>query len=191
MEVAAGQLSGHNMKCTDAPPFAVDRVYELHSFSEQQVAELLGQYAAQHETIYGLLPHLDVPSVARVVHERTGGLPNLVGICCLVLCDNMVGFLRNWEEWCGANLAVRVQLYGYDSMCNIAARLTRSRKGTRARKLLLELLLSGSCAARRMERHSALVEMLLSYGVASVVDSSEKCIQAWPLCQCNGSITCA
>ena len=173
MDVEAGSHSDYTLTWTNITPFSEHCLFELDSFSLAQIAALLAQYNTQYQQLYGHPLQLDVQPLAQIIHERTGGFPGLVGLCCSEISSKLISNPSDWYQWCGTDLVRRVQQQrNHSVISNTAALLLASGKWLRLRALLRDLLLYDTCVAERAERRT-IVEMLLSDGIAAVVSSNE------------------
>lgn len=178
MDVEASRHSDSSLTWTNISPFSEHSLFELDSFSMDQIAALLTQYDMQHQRLYGYALQLDVQLLAQIIHDRTGGFPGLVGLCCSEIPSKLTSDLGAWYQWCGTDLVRRVQQQrNYSVISNTIALLLASGRRLRLRALLQDLLLFNSAMAERAERRT-IVEMLLSDGIAAVVNSCEDNIQA-------------
>ncbi|CAL8471119.1 g10661 [Coccomyxa elongata] len=132
MHVEASGDSDLSRNWTPAPisPFSEHHLFELDSFSVTQIADLLRQYTDQQREVVGHMSPLDVEALARIIHERTGGSPGLVGPAALSVISNTAALLTSSHTW------------------------------ERLRVLLRDLLLHNRCVAKRSESRSVVKVLL-------------------------------
>lgn len=122
--------------------FSVDHLFELDSFSVAQIADLLRQYTVQQREVAGHISPLNVEALAQIIYERTGGFPGLVGISCSEVASKVIRSPNEWFQWCGADLAYRVQSQrNYWMISETVAMLTTCDTWDRLGVLLRDLLL--------------------------------------------------
>lgn len=177
MDVESSIHSESSMMWTNISPFLEHNLFELDSFSLEQIADLLTQYDVEYQQLGGHPLPLDVQALAQVIHERTGGFPGLVGICCSEITSKVISTPGDWYQWCGTDLVRRVQRQrNYSFISDTIALLTASSSWSRLRAVLQDLLLYNSSTAQRSEPRP-IVELLLTYGIAAVVSPDEDNIQ--------------
>ncbi|EIE26926.1 hypothetical protein COCSUDRAFT_59427 [Coccomyxa subellipsoidea C-169] len=169
MDVERSSHSDSSHTWTNTSPFSEHNLFELDSFSVEQIADLLTQYRMQYQQLYGFPLQLDVQPLAQLILERTGGFPGLVGLCCSEITSKVISNPRDWYQWCGTDLVRRVQQQrNYSLISNTVAYLLASGSWPRLHEVLHDLLLYNSSTAERTERRT-IVEMLLSDGIAAVL----------------------
>ena len=179
--VDAGHSGGgdFSQRWTNITPFSEDHLFDMQSLSVSQVQQLLDQYVEQERMETGFWPDLDTAALAKIIHERTNGFPGLTGLCCSEILGRLIATVEDWNQWCGADLACRVQLQQNCSIIqNMVQLLASSKAWPRLREVMQDLSLHGVAVARCCERRT-IVEKLLSDGLAEMVTRDvDKDIQA-------------
>ncbi|CAL8471068.1 g10610 [Coccomyxa elongata] len=177
MQVEKSSDSDLGRNWTLISSFSVDHLFELDSFSVAQIADLLRQYTVQQREVAGHISPLDVEALPQIIYERTGGFPGLVEMSCSEVSSRVIRSPNEWFQWCGADLAYRVQLqHNYWMISETVAMLTTCDTWDRLRVLLRDLLLHNRCVAKRSERRP-IVNLLLAKGLARVFNSNDALIE--------------
>lgn len=153
-------------------PFNSAHRFTLPAFTIEQIVALLTQYV-ENQGEFGRNVNFstrELSNLAKLIHQRTGGHPGLVGVCLYEIALKGISSETDWHFWCGTNLTRQVQEMQICSLMTGAALLLNAAgQSPRLQQLLEDLLLCGCCIAAADE--TAFVERLVFSGIAEEVAS--------------------